>query len=370
MPKHLVLAGAGHAHVITLTRLKEIIGLGHKVTVIGPGERHYYSGMGPGMLGGTYQAKDISFPVRSMVEKAGGVFLLDKVTGCDPKAKEVFLESGGKVDYDVISFNTGSAIPDEMVDPSAEYLFRVKPIENLQAGRERLLQIAQERKVRVGVVGGGPGALEVGGNAWAAAREKGGKGASVRIYAGNGFLRKAPNGVVQRARKVFNKRGIELIEGLYVSKVETKKVTLLDGRSFEEDLVFLTTGVRPRPIFGPSGLKTGPDGGLLVNDYLQCPAYPEIFGGGDCIFFKPMPLAKVGVFAVRQNPILFHNLLASLEGKELIKFDPKGAYLLIYNLGANEGILHKFGIIFGGSLAFKIKDYIDRRFIDRFMPRD
>ena len=45
----------------------------------------------------------------------------------------------------------------------------------------------------------------------------------------------------------------------------------------------------------------------------------------------------------------------ALEGKELSKFDPGGAYLLIYNLGANEGILHKYGIIFGGSLAFKIK---------------
>ena len=369
MPKHLVLAGAGHAHVVTLTRIKEIIDLGHKVTVIGPAARHYYSGMGPGMLGGTYKAADISFPVRSMVENAGGTFVIDKVTGCDPKAREVFLQSGGKVPYDVISFNTGSAIPDKMVDPGAENLFRVKPIENLQAGRELILKIARQRQVRVGVVGGGPGALEVGGNAWAAARENGGKGASVRIYAGSKFLHKAPNGVAHRARQVFNRRGIELIEGVYVSKVETGKVSLLDGRSFDEDMIFLTTGVVPRPIFGPSGLKTGPDGGLLVNDYLQCPAYPEIFGGGDCVFFKPMPLDKVGVFAVRQNPILYHNLVATLEGKEMTKFDPGGAYLLIYNLGASEGILHKWGLIFGGRPAFWVKDYIDRAFIKRFMPK-
>ena len=144
------------------------------------------------MLGGDYQAEEISFPVRSMVEKAGGEFLIDKVTGCDPEAKEVFLESGGKVSYDVVSFNTGSAIPDDMVDPSTEYLYRVKPIENLQAGRDHILEIARERVVKVGVVGGGPGALEVGGNAWAAARENGGKGARVRVYAGSKFMHKAP----------------------------------------------------------------------------------------------------------------------------------------------------------------------------------
>ena len=176
--------------------------------------------------------------------------------------------------------------------------------------------------------------------------------------------------MTQRARRVFNQRGIEIIEGVYVDKIETGKVSLQDGRSFDEDMIFLTTGVRPRPIFQPSGFETGPDGGLLVNEYLQCPKYPEVFGGGDCVYFKPMPLDKVGVFAVRQNPILYENLVASLEGGELTKFDPGGAYLLIYNLGANEGILHKYGIIFGGSLAFKIKDYIDRKFIERFMPAD
>jgi NADH dehydrogenase FAD-containing subunit len=41
-------------------------------------------------------------------------------------------------------------------------------------------------------------------------------------------------------------------------------------------------------------------------------AYPEIFGGGDCISFEKKPLDKVGVYAVRQNPILYTNLLAAL----------------------------------------------------------
>jgi NADH dehydrogenase FAD-containing subunit len=210
MPKHLVLAGAGHAHVVILTRLAEIIAKGHKVTVIGPGEHHYYSGMGPGMLGGTYTPESIGFPVKSMVEKAGGVFLVDKVKGADPNTREVLLESGKRIGYDVVSFNTGSAIPDEIVDPSAQGIYRVKPIENLYMARQRILETSSKHQLRIGVVGGGPGALEVAGNAWAAARENGGKGASVRIYAGRHFMHKAPSGVESRARAVFNRRGIEI----------------------------------------------------------------------------------------------------------------------------------------------------------------
>ena len=80
------------------------------------------------------------------------------------------------------------------------------------------------------------------------------------------------------------------------------------------DFIFLALGVKPAPIFRDSGIPTGPEGGLLVNNYLQSSSYPDIFGGGDCIYFQDKPLDKVGVYAVRQNPVLLNNLMARLEG--------------------------------------------------------
>ncbi|MCF8031621.1 MAG: FAD-dependent oxidoreductase [Desulfarculaceae bacterium] len=367
MSQRLVLAGAGHAHMMVLQNLAEFVEQGAEVTVIGPGPRHYYSGMGPGMLGGTYEPQDISFPVQAMVERAGGTFLLDKMTGLDPEARQVHTQDHGPVPYDLLSCNTGSAIPDQTVENQAR-IYRVKPIENLLEARQRIAEMAATRRMEIGVVGGGPAALEVAGNAWALARMHNGQGATVRVYAGSRFLKRAPSGVAGRARKVFARRGIEVIEGTYAAKVDSGRVELEDGRAFSHDLVFLVTGVKPRPLFGPSGLPAGPDGGLMVNQYLQCNQYPDIFGGGDCIFFEPEPLDKVGVYAVRQNPVLLHNLRARLSGGELQAFDPGGAYLLIYNLGGGVGILHKWGLITEGKLAFKIKDYIDRKFMTNFKP--
>ncbi len=106
-------------------------------------------------------------------------------------------------------------------------------------------------------------------------------------------------------------------------------------------------------------------GGLLVNKYLQCTAHPEIFGGGRCIYFKDRPLDKVGVYAVRQNPVLYQNLMASLEETVLQPFDP-GGYHLIFNMGDDTGILRKKRLVFGERLAFLIKDHIDRKFIRKF----
>ena len=71
------------------------------------------------------------------------------------------------------------------------------------------------------------------------------------------------------------------------------------------------------------GVPVGEGGELLVDSFLRSPAYPEIFGGGDCIALEGARLAKVGVYAVRQNPILFHNLMAALEGGSLRPFFPK-----------------------------------------------
>jgi hypothetical protein len=42
-----------------------------------------------------------------------------------------------------------------------------------------------------------------------------------------------------------------------------------------------------------------------------------LVGGGDCINFQDSPLEKVGVYAVRQNPVLLHNLMAAMDGKSV-----------------------------------------------------
>ena len=72
------------------------------------------------------------------------------------------------------------------------------------------------------------------------------------------------------------------------------------------------------------------------------------------------------MYAVRENPVLLHNLLASLEGGALEIFDPGPEYLLIFNVGGGHGVFKKKWLVFGGKIAFMIKDYIDRKFMKKF----
>jgi len=368
MPRHLVLIGGGHAHMVTLARLVEITGRGHRVTVIQPSEHHYYSGMGPGMLGRTYRPAEIRFATRQVVEKQGGRFIRDSAVAIDTDRRQVQLASGGAVDYDVLSCNAGSSVPNDIpgVGEDDGTVFAVKPIERLQEAQAHLKQLTARKTASILVVGGGPSAAEIAGNVWQLAGMTHGRPPRITVYAGRRFMHRFAGGIRRRALRVLSARGIEIVENDYVAAIEDGRVTTRSGRNQSADLIFLAAGVRPSGIFSASGLPTGPDGGLRVNACLQCPDHPEIFGGGDCIHFAPRPLDKVGVYAVRQNPVLCANLMAALEDRPPQPFDPGGAYLLIFNLGGGVGIFHKWGVTFGGRLAFAIKDRIDRRFMRRF----
>ena len=370
MHKHLVLVGGGHAHMVTLKHLHTFIDKGHRVTVIGPSRHHYYSGMGPGMLSKTYTPDDIRFATERVVTKQGGNFVLDKVIKIDPAGKIIFLEKGTPVSYDILSFNAGSYVPWDLVTGDTTDIFSVKPIETLLQSQARILELVLQREIAVGVIGGGPSSLEIAGNIWQLARDYGKYMPEVTIFAGSRLMSRFPERIRNMAYKSLQRRGIKIIEQDYSKKIETGRITLESGTVHEADIIFLAVGVKPSSIFKESGLPTGPDDGLLVNRFLQCVDHPAIFGGGDCIYFQEHPLDKVGVYAVRENPVLYHNLMASLEGGALQPFDPGGSYLLIFNVGGGKGILGKNSLMFDGQLAFWIKDYIDRRFMRKFQEME
>ena len=348
-----------------LANLRVFRDRGCRVTVVQPSDFHYYSGMGPGMLGGTYRPEQIRFPTRLQVESRGGKFIRDRVIHINPSRQQVTLaQSATPIPYDVLSCNAGSSVTGKEQQTSPD-IFPVKPIEGLVQAQQVILRKSQQQQLKIAVIGGGPSAIEIAGNI-RQLTQKSHYQPIIRVFAGTRLLRNHPERLVKIIRKMLDKRKVIIQEGAYVESASNRRIILEDGRESTADIVFLATGVTPSSIFTASQLPTGNDGGLLVNQYLQSTSHANIFGGGDCISFQPSPLAKVGVYAVRQNPVLLHNVVASLTGKKLNSFDPGGDYLSIYNLGNRQGVFQKKSIIFSGKAAFLIKDYIDRRFIKKY----
>ncbi|MFP4306943.1 MAG: NAD(P)/FAD-dependent oxidoreductase [Desulfococcaceae bacterium] len=371
MERELVVVGGGHAHLTVLKNLAKFGEQSVRVTVVNPDAHHFYSGMGPGMLAGTYRPEGIRFDIRGMTERGGGRFVEDAVVRIDPGRKRLSLASGLELPYDVASFNTGSGVPFPIPEPLRNRsVFPVKPIVNLMVARERILERLRTDQPRLIVAGGGPAGVEMAGNLRRLADFAGGR-ATITLVAGRRMLHEFP----ERARKLvlenFLARQIEVIEETRIGEVSEDGVSLEGGDRLPAEFVFLATGVKPSPLFADSGLETGPDGGLAVNRYLQSASHPELFGGGDCIYFTPRPLDRVGVYAVRQNPLLLENLLRATRGETALQeFEPQKTYMLILNLGDGQGLFIRKGLVWRGGIAWKLKDYIDSKFMREMQASD
>ena len=120
-------------------------------------------------------------------------------------------------------------------------------------------------------------------------------------------------------------------------------------------------------------MPVGTDGSLAVDEYLHVLGYPQIFGGGDCIWFTPHRLDRAGVFAVRQGPVLLRNVWATVlhgPGARLRRFRPGAGYLLLVNLADGTALLWRrilgVAVAFRSRAAWRLKDRIDSGFMRRF----
>lgn len=357
---HLVLAGGGHAHLYTLLHLSELTGRGIAVTLVTPDRFHYYSGMGPGMLGGRYRPEEIRIDVQRLAERGGARCAVSPAVGLDPLARRLRLADGTTLSYNILSINIGSIVSAHPF--TTERIIPVKPIVNLAVAREWLQALARSAPPRVLVAGGGAAGIEIAGNV---RRLLGVRGDVVLVASGT-LLHRFPPRARRLALKALGENRIEIQEGVGVEQWLDGGAILSDGRTVSWDVALVATGVRAPAPLGEWGLPLAPDGSLLVDPYLRSTGAPEVFGGGDCITPAGSPLPRVGVHAVRQGPILFRNIQAQLMGGNLTPFRPRRNFLQLLNLGDDTALFVRNGIVWRSRLALRLKDYIDRRFVERF----
>lgn len=365
--RHLILVGAGHAHLHLISRLHEYLAAGLRVTVIAPGP-FWYSGLGPAMLGGDAESSDDTVDVCALVESAGATFLKEVVTRIFPETHRVQLGNRIELAYDALSLNAGSHI----IGPpgSKEFATPVKPISHLLDLRHRLsARPRTSSPLRIVVVGAGDAGVEVTGNLRRLLRHLDQPFHITLVSPENQPLAGYPARAAKLFRDSLKEANIHFLMSHRVTEVRADSVLLDDHTSLDTELVILATGVHPPKFLQASGLPVADDGALRVNSFLQNRQYPRIFGAGDCIHFDAVPLTRIGVHAVRQAPILHHNLQAYLGGRALRAYRPQSAILLIRNLGDGTGLLSWRGLVLRSRWALRFKTWLDTRFIRKYQTQ-
>lgn len=367
----MVLVGAGHAHLHIAAHAARFRRRRAELVLVDP-DAFWYSGLATGMLGGQYEPELDRVDPRAVIETAGGRLVRGRAVALDRQRREVLMEDGSRLAYDAASFNVGSESVMEPWAAGIEGVWPAKPIRGLAQLRRGLEEAfaadasrdAQARRLLV--IGGGPTGCEIAANLDALARKH---GAEVRVRvatADDRLLARWGANVSRRLHRYLSGRGIEIALGAEVTAIEPGVAIARDGRRFGWDRLVLATGLRPPAWLERLGLELGPQGGLLVDRSLRSVNDPRVFGAGDCISLVGHDLPMLGVYAVREAPVLLENLLATIAGGPAKEYEPQKRCLTILNLGLGSGLALWGGFHWLGPAAMWLKDAIDRRFLSRY----
>jgi len=373
--KDVVLVGAGHAHVAVLRNfgMKPLPGV--RLTLITRELDTPYSGMLPGHIAGHYTADEIHIDTGPLARFCGARLFQDEAVGLDVVNRRVICRDRPPVPYDIVSLDIGSRPNTTDVPGAAEHALPVKPIDGFlprfAALRERVLA---GRSRHVLLVGAGAGGVELLLSAEHRLRrdlaEAGGDGESLRftlLAGGPDILTPFPKAFRARFRALLAARGIAVETGARVAAVEADGVVLAESaRRIAADEVLWTTQAAPAAWLPQTGLARDPDGFLRVDGMLRAVGREDVFAAGDTIAFDPAPIPRSGVYAVRAGPVLADNIRATLTGRALRPYRPQSDALYLVSTGRRQAIGTRNGLVAGGTWAWTLKDWIDRRFMRRF----
>jgi selenide,water dikinase len=372
--KDVVLVGAGHAHVQVLRHFAMLPLPGVRFTLITREVHTPYSGMLPGLVAGVYGFDDAHIDTGPLARFAGARLYQSAAIGVDVAGKRVICDNRPPVPYDILSIDTGSTPNTVEVTGAAEYAIPIKPIdrflEHFEALRARL---ARGGKRRVALVGAGAGgvelllALEHRLRREARAGGRNPQDLSFTLISGaDTILPGFPPAFRLRFEAICTGRGIDILTGSLVERVEPGRLHLRGRASVAADEVLWTTQARPPEWLRSSGLPVDDAGFVKVDETLRAENCDVIFAAGDIIAFGPRRLPKSGVYAVRAGPVLAENIRRALIGKRLTPFRPQRDAMYLISTGDGGAVGTRNGVTFAGRWVWRWKDWIDRRFMRRF----
>jgi pyridine nucleotide-disulfide oxidoreductase family protein len=430
MSKDLVLIGGGHSHAIVLKMfgIKPLPGV--RLTLISDVSHAPYSGMLPGHVAGFYDYDECHIDLRSLCELAQCQIFIDRAITIDFNKNQVICQNRPPVNFNLLSIDIGSTPATLSVLGAAEYAIPAKPVPQFLAGWNQLLEFRQnhpENPLRIAIVGGGAGGVELALNMQSRLQSEGRRKKSgatriltrihgliidsesdvkgrekkeeikgnclteIHLFHSGTELMPAHNHRVRcRLQEILISRGIKVHLMEKVSAVEKQEIIEIEGNQelpnaqcpmpnyqifcesglqLECDRIFWVTQASAANWIEKSDLATDSNGFIQVNDYLQSVSHPHVFAAGDICTMVNYPRPKAGVFAVRQGKPLFENLQRFLRQQPLKPFAPQEQYLGLIGTGSKSAIASRGNFMWESPLLWYWKDWIDRQFMKKFINK-
>lgn len=366
--RNVVLLGIGHtnAHIIHEWASNPVSDC--LLTCISKFPTATYSGMLPGTLGQQFRDDEMRIDLKSLCERAGAKLILADTDGLDLEAGTVHFSDHDSLPFDVLSIGVGSMPAGWEIHAGEKSVVAIKPmqtfLDRLQRRLEPLLA-SGNRRVKVAIVGGGVASVEIAFCLLQQFRKQSVEAeASLKIFTSSdtvaeGMKRRS----VKKIKRLLEAQGIMVYSQNRVTTVNDDCIFTEDGTQHDADVVIWCTGAAAPPVLGKLNLQTDDRGFIATSDTLQSLSDSRIFAVGDSGTIVASPSPKAGVYAVRQCPVLWHNLRGFLSGGPLETFDPQSDFLKLLNTGDGKALLEYGPFSIHARWCWHLKTWIDRRFV-------
>ena len=366
--KRIVLLGVGHtnSHVAKMWRMNPIPRT--ELVCISDNLIASYSGMLPGVLAGDYPQAKMEIDLVRFTASVGAKLITHKVKSVAPFERMVHFEDRPPLSFDILSIGIGSRPNKSAIQVDSSKIVAIKPMQTfLSRLSESLQQHSTEKKLKVFVVGGGVGGIEIGFCLPNYLRGQGFKNFELGVVSSSDRLAKGVlESTEKKIRAAFASKETNIITGQRVEIINDGELLFADGSKREFDLVLWATSAIAPEMLNHVPLAKDDQGFLLTKPTLQSIECDDVFAVGDSGTLAENPTRKAGVYAVRQGPVLWRNLHRKLNGETLENYKPQRNFLKLLNTGDKKAVVEYKSFSFWAGWGWKLKDRIDVKFMEKY----
>ena len=376
----VVVAGAGYAGLHVALRLAAKL-RDHRAVELILVDRHDYHQVLtelPRVAGGTRAAGAVRIPLQDTLARRVR-FVQAEISGFDLAGRRL-LTGGGAVGWGRLVLALGSRPNDFAIPGLAERtlsVYSASDAERVWAAVNAALGNAaaaadperQRRLATVVVGGGGATGVELAGElaeilpkAAAGHGLAPGRAGVQLVEAGPTILAGSSPQLIAKATTILADLGVAVRTGAVIAAATEEGFRLTGGQLVAGGVFVWAGGLKAPELVAGSGLPTGHNGRVKVDQYLRVLDHPDIYAAGDLASVTDPRtghvLPALAQVALEEGETVARNLDAELEGQplEAFTFRDKG---FVVSVGTRRGVADIAGVTTGGRLAHLLKDAIE-----------
>ena len=333
----------------------------------------------PAVAVGAVETRHIVYPLRDMAQHRHIRFYKNRAISIDLDRREVRLHNNLVERYEVLVIAVGSVTHHYDIPGAMEHTRPFKTLVDAMTLRARVVElfemaeqaesaVQRRRLLSFVIVGGGVTGVEVAAELMDMARDtllprypslhRSDLSVTV-IEAGDRLVPAARPGHSTYVRRFLERRGVTVLTGAPVSRVESKRVTLADGREIPGFTLLWTAGVCPPALVRELPVEHAPDGRVIVDEYLRAldpggRALENVYVIGDSAAARTTDggwQPTLAQTAVEMGGTVGRNLAAQARAGAAHPFRFHAAGYII-GLGKHSSVLEIMGVRLSGKLAW------------------